>query len=107
MEGASILLVGGLERMDGHYRSAPDGVAICAVYIDSHALERRAETADAIVLVTGHVSHAAALKARTIARRRNIPLVHALTPSLSSVRNALANATLAVRKVHAQERRTA
>lgn len=107
MDGASILLVGGLARMDGHYRAVPGGATIDAVYTDSHALERRAETADAIVLVTGHVSHAAALKARTIARRRNIPLVHALTPSLSSVRGALASAVLAVRAASLGSRRSA
>jgi len=106
MDASTILLVGGLARMDAHYRSVPSGTAIDAVYMDSHALERRAETADAIVLVTGHISHAAAKKVRIIARRRSIPLVHAPNPGLSSVRSALAEAVLAVR-ARAPERHTA
>jgi hypothetical protein len=98
MSKPTILLVGGLERLDGHYRDAPPGLEVDAVYVDSVTLERRAEAADAIVLVTGHISHAAALKVRTIARRRNVPLVSALTPSISSVRNAVGTALLSVRR---------
>ncbi len=92
MTEMAILLVGGLERLDGHYRAAGGRgarVALDAVYVDSGALERRAESADAIVLVTGHISHAAAGKVRAIARRRKIPLVAALTPSISAVRTAV------------------
>ena len=102
MNGPSILLVGGLERLDGYYRAKPDGLDIRAVYIDSGALAKKAEHADAIVLVTGHISHAAADKARAIARRRGIPLVSALTPSISAVRHAMATALVWLREVEAQ-----
>jgi len=102
MNGPSILLVGGLERLDGHYRATPEPLDIRAVYIDSGALARKAEHADAIVLVTGHISHAAADKARAIARRRGIPLVSALTPSISAVRQAMATALEWLRELDVQ-----
>ena len=110
MSEVAILLVGGLERLDGHYRAvAGHGarLALDAVYVDSGALERRAESADAIVLVTGHISHAAAGKVRSIARRRNIPLVAALTPSISAVRTAIDRAAAHLVLEEPDERKSA
>lgn len=93
-----VLVVGGLERLDAHYRDVPgDELAIELAYLDSAALEGRALAADAIVLVTGHVSHAAAEKVRLVARRRRVPLVPATSPSLSRVRAAIATAFVAAR----------
>ena len=100
--GPSILLVGGLERLDEHYRAMPEPLDIRAVYTNSGALLRKAEHADAIVLVTGHMSPAAADKARAVARRRGIPLVSALTPSISAVRHAMATAIVWLRELEAQ-----
>lgn len=83
-----LLIVGGLTRLDPYYRDAPDGIAIDAVYVDCPSLEARAMAADGIVLVDGHVSHSAAAKVKTIARRRGTPLAHAGGSSVSRVRAA-------------------
>jgi len=95
-----VLVVGGLSRLDAHYRDLPvstDELEIEIVYLDSVALEVRAMSADALVLVTGQISHAAAEKVRLAARRRSIPLVPATSPSLSRVRSAIAAAFVAAR----------
>lgn len=92
-----ILIVGGLTRLDPFYRDAPDGIEVDAVYVDCGTLEARAEAADGLVLVTGHVSHAAAGKVRDIARRRGTPLAQATGPSLARVRGAVTAAFIEAR----------
>lgn len=92
-----ILVVGGLTRLDAHYRDAPAAIEIDTVFVDSPALQSRAEGADAIVLVVGHISHPAAAKVRNIARRSDKPLASATGPSLSRVRAAISLAYVAAR----------
>ncbi|MBX3259022.1 MAG: DUF2325 domain-containing protein [Labilithrix sp.] len=92
-----VLVVGGLTRLDAHYRAAPAGVEIDTVNADGGSLETRAAAADAIVLVVGNVSHAAAAKVRSIARRRGTPLASATGASVSRVRAAIALAFVAAR----------
>lgn len=100
-----VLVVGGLTRLDPFYRDAPEPLEIDAAYVDSPALERRAESADAFVLVVGNISHAAAAKVRGIARRRGTPLVSASGASVSRVRAAIALAYVTARSsCPAQER---
>ena len=92
-----VLVVGGLTRLDPHYRDAPAGIEIDAVYVDCGSLETRAQAADALVLVVGNVSHSAADKIRSIARRRGTPLASATGASVSRVRTAIAIACIAAR----------
>ncbi|MBX3197739.1 MAG: DUF2325 domain-containing protein [Labilithrix sp.] len=92
-----VLVVGGLTRLDAHYRAAPGGIEIDTVNADGGSLETRAAAADAIVLVVGNVSHAAAAKVRSIARRRGTPLASATGASVSRVRAAIALAFVAAR----------
>lgn len=92
-----VLVVGGLTRLDIHYRHAPAGVEIEAIYMDCPTLEARAEAADALVLVASNVSHPAAAKVRNVARRRGTPLEAAMGPSVSRVRASIASAFLAAR----------
>ena len=93
-----VLVVGGLTRLDPHYRAAPStAIEIDSINGDGPSLETRAEAADAIVLVVGNVSHAAAAKVRSIARRRGMPLASATGASVSRVRAAVALAYIAVR----------
>jgi hypothetical protein len=91
-----LLIVGGLTRLDSFYCDAPPGLEIDAVYVDCPSLEARAEAADAVILVVGNVSHSAADKVRSVARRRGTPLVSASGPSVSRVRAAAAIACAAV-----------
>ena len=92
-----VLVVGGLTRLDPYYReAAPPGVEIDAVYVDCASLETRAEAADALVLVVGNVSHAAAGKVRSIARRRGTPLASATGASVSRVRTSITASVAAV-----------
>lgn len=94
-----VLVVGGLARLDAHYREAPPGdLALDIAYVDSASLETRACAADALVLVTGQISHSAAEKVRLVARRRAVPLVAATNPSLSRVRAAIAAAYVAAKR---------
>lgn len=94
----NVLVVGGMARLDAYYRELPPGeLAVDIVYADSISLEARALAADALVLVTGQISHAAAEKVRLAARRNGIPLVAATSPSLSRVRAAIASAFFAAR----------
>lgn len=92
-----VLIVGGLTRLDAYYRDAPDGIEIDAVYVDCPSLEARAEAADALVLVSSHVSHPPAAKVRNVARRAGTPLAAATGPSLSRVRAAVTTAFVAAR----------
>ncbi len=92
-----VLIVGGLTRLDAHYREAPSGVEIDAVYVDCPSLEARAEAADALVLVSSNVSHPAAAKVRNVARRNGTPLASATGPSVSRVRASIALAFVAAR----------
>ncbi|MBX3212924.1 MAG: DUF2325 domain-containing protein [Labilithrix sp.] len=92
-----VLVVGGLTRLDAHYRAAPVGVEIDTVNADGGSLETRAAAADALVLVVGNVSHAAAAKVRSLARRRGTPLASATGASVSRVRAAIALAFVAAR----------
>ena len=93
-----VLVVGGLTRLDPHYRDTPSTeIEIDSITGDGPSLETRAEAADAIVLVVGNVSHAAAAQVRSIARRRGTPLASATGASVSRVRAAIALAYIAVR----------
>jgi Uncharacterized protein conserved in bacteria (DUF2325) len=92
-----VLVVGGLTRLDPYYRAAPAGIEIDAVYVDCPSLETRAEAADALVLVVGNVSHSAAGKIRSVARRRGTPLAAATGASVSRVRASIALAYGAAR----------
>ena len=92
-----VLVVGGLTRLDSFYRDAPSGIEIDTVNGDCPSLLTRAEAADALVLVIGNVSHAAALKVRNIAKRHGTPLAPATGPSVSRVRASIALAYVAVR----------
>lgn len=92
-----VLVVGGMTRLDSFYRLAPSGIEIETIYVDTPTLLTRAEAADALVLVVGHISHPAAAKVRNIARRHDKPLASATGPSLSRVRAAIALAYAAAR----------
>lgn len=94
-----VLVVGGLTRLDPFYRDVPQTgeIEVDAVYVDAPTLERRAEVADALVLVVGNISHSAAAKVRSIARRRGTPLESATGASVSRVRAAIALAYAAAR----------
>lgn len=97
MKTIRILVVGGMTRLEPYYRDAPTGVDIDVVSVDCSSLEERAEAADALVLVVGAVSHAAAAKVRHVARRRGTPLASATGPSVSRVRASIAEAFAIVR----------
>lgn len=92
-----MLVVGGLTRLDAFYRAAPSGIEVEALYVDGPTLEARAEAADALVLVASNVSHPAAAKVRSAARRLGIPLTQATSPSVSRVRASIAEAFSAAR----------
>lgn len=92
-----VLVVGGLTRLDPFYRAAPAAVEIDTVFVDSPSLQARAEAADALVLVVGHISHPAADKVREVARRHKKPLASATGPSLSRVRASISLAYVAAR----------
>ena len=99
-----VLVVGGLTRLDAFYRDAPPGIAIDVISADCPSLGARAEAADALVLVVGNVSHSAADKVRSIARRRGAPLAAATGASVSRVRASIAQVYVAASTEH---RRTA
>lgn len=85
-----VLVVGGLTRLDAHYKEfAKKGVEVENIYNDCPSLEARAEHADALVLLLGHVSHNAAIKVRNVARRRGTPLASLMSPSVSGVRRTI------------------
>jgi len=87
-----VLVVGGLTRLDAEYREgAPDDVEVDAVMADCTSLERRAEAADGLVLVASNVSHAAAAKVRSVARRRNKPLTAVRSAGAHRIRGAVAD----------------
>ena len=98
MSPIRILVVGGLTRLDAHYRDAPPGIEVDVADYDSGSLETRARAADAIVLVVGYVSHSAAAKVREIARRRGTPLTSADSASVTRVRGSIAAAFVAARR---------
>ena len=86
-----ILVVGGLTRLDGEYdRDLPEGVEVDAILGDCPSLGTRASSADALVLVVGNVSHAAAAKVRRVARLRGTPLASVPSASASRVRTTIA-----------------
>ncbi len=97
MSTLRILVVGGLTRLDPFYRDAPPGIEIDTVFVDCASLDARAEAADALVLVTGNISHSAAAKVRRVASRRGLPLASATGPSVSRVRASIAQAFVAAR----------
>lgn len=92
MSGVRILVVGGLARLDACYRDVPAsaGLEVDCANEDCPSLDARANAADGIVLVLGHLSHPTAAKVRGIARRRGIPLVTASGSSVSRVRASVA-----------------
>jgi hypothetical protein len=90
-----ILVVGGLARLDAHYREVhfPAGTGprlerldIDCANEDCPSLDARAQAADGLVLVLGHLSHPTAAKVRAIAKRRGIPLVTSPGSSVARVR---------------------
>ncbi len=86
-----VLVVGGLTRLDGEYaRDLPEGVEVDAVLGDCPSLGQRASTADALVLVVGNISHAAAAKVRRVARIRGTPLASVASASAERVRTTVA-----------------
>lgn len=85
-----VLVVGGLTRLDAHYRAALEGVDVDALYVNCPRLEASCEAADALVLVLGNVSHGAAAKVRDVARRRGTPLAEVTSPGVSRVRATIA-----------------
>ena len=92
MSNVRVLVVGGIDHLHPFYRDAPRGIDVDVAKGDSPSLEARAESADAVVLVTGFVSHAAADKIRGVVRRRGIPLASATGGGVSRVRASIAEA---------------
>lgn len=101
-----VLVVGGLRRLDAFYRDVPtdlvgeDGKAsldVASANVDCPSLDARAGTADAIVLVLGHLSHSVAARIRGIARRRGIPIFSSAGSSVSRVRGSVAAAWVELR----------
>lgn len=94
MSAVRVFVVGGLTRLVTQYRdAAPAGIDVDVTDVDCPSLERRAEAADALVLVVGNVSHAAAGKVREVAKRRGIPLTPAMGSSVSRIRSAVKTAS--------------
>lgn len=87
-----VLVVGGLDRLDAQYRDASPGVDVEFISVDGPLLERRAEAADALVLLVNNVSHAAAGKVRRVAKRRGTPLVAVTGAGVSKVRASIETA---------------
>lgn len=96
MSGLRILVVGGLARLDAHYRDVPRDpgsgprLEIDCANEDCPSLDARAQAADGLVLVLGHLSHPTAAKVRAIARRRGIPVATSPGSSVSRVRACIA-----------------
>lgn len=86
---ARVLVVGGLARLDARYRDALEGIAVDVVNDDSPLLEAKANTAEAVVLVVGNVSHSAAAKVKHAVRRRGVRLAFAAGPSVARVRASI------------------
>jgi hypothetical protein len=87
--GARVLVVGGLRRLETHYREREDAVDVDVVNENSHSIDQRLPTADGVVMVTGMVSHAAAERVRRLARKYAVPLVQTNGPGVGQVRRAV------------------
>lgn len=81
-----VVVVGGLLRLDAHYRERHDGLDVDTIYTDGASLERRLPGALGVVLVDGMISHPAMRKVRKVARREHVPIVHAGSPGVHEVR---------------------
>lgn len=84
-----VLVVGGIERLDVHYRQREDGVEIDTVFHDGPMLGGRIESADGVVVITNVVSHTAVQKVARIARHRGTPVMRVHGAGLSKVRRTI------------------
>ena len=84
-----VLVVGGLRRLETHYRERDDDVSVDVVNENSSTIDHRLPTADGVVMVTGMVSHAAAERVRRLARKYDVRLVQTNGPGVGQVRRAV------------------
>jgi Uncharacterized protein conserved in bacteria (DUF2325) len=89
VHGLRGVVVGGIERLDRHYREREDGVVVETVFHDGQALANRVEKADGVVVVTAVISHTAAQKVARITRQHGTPVVRVHGGGLSQVRRSI------------------
>jgi hypothetical protein len=98
-----VVVVGGLLRLDAHYRERHDGLDVDTIYTDGASLERRLPGALGVVLVDGMISHPAMRKVRKVARREHVPSVHEVRAQIDRlVRAAQTSASAADPNARAQ-----
>ena len=73
----SIVLVGGMARLERHYREEAKkfGIKLRTFNAAQAGLERKIATVDAVVIFTNKVSHQARNQAMTAARENDIPVL--------------------------------
>jgi len=94
----SIVLVGGMARMEQHYRGEAEkfGVTLTVFNEDKAGLEASIRNKDAVVVFTNKVSHRGKQKAMDTARKNNIPVFMFHSCGLCTLRecfHCLRNAT--------------
>ena len=80
-----VLVVGGLSRLQHHYRDCLSDVRIDVANVNSPRLKNSIGAADAVLVVVPHVSHAAADRVRRQAHRHGVPVVRAASSGVGEV----------------------
>jgi len=88
-----VTLVGGLDRLAPHYREAAKSAGHDLTVFSTYraGMDDRLGMPEAIVVLTGMVSHTARNHARFLAQSLGIPFVQSHSPGLSAFRGALAH----------------
>lgn len=75
-ENMKISLIGGIDRLDRHYREAAQKVGIdLSIYSQSEVnLSSKIKHADAVVMFTNKISHQARIQVMNMAKTKNIPV---------------------------------
>jgi len=71
-----ISLIGGIDRLDRHYRKAAQEAGIdLSIYSQSEVnLPSKIKHADAVVMFTNKISHQARIQVMNVAKTKNIPV---------------------------------
>ena len=86
-----IALIGGMDRLEQHYRSEADkfGIELKVFNTSTAGFASKMKTADAVVIFTNKVSHRARKEVMNTARSRNLPVYQYHSCGVCTLRECL------------------
>jgi len=84
-----VLVVGGLTRLQSHYRQCLHGLEIEVANANDTRLKHSIAAADAILVLVPHVSHAAVARVRDEALRAGVLVAHASSSGVGEVKRSI------------------